>query len=117
MPTRLLLAGGDVVVAEQLRVARSVRARMKGLLGGAQLVVGDGLLLTPCKQVHTFGMRYPIDVVFCDQDWQVTNVIRDMKPRRVSRIEWKARHTIELPRGAADGIRAGDRLVLDEAQT
>lgn len=114
MPTRLLLADGDTVVAEELRVARSVRGRMRGLLGRAQLVRGQGLLLSPCKQVHTFGMRYPIDVVFCDAAWQVTKVIRDMKPGRVSRIEWKARHTIELPRGAAACIRAGDHLILDD---
>ena len=114
MPTRLLLADGGIVVAEDVRVAGSMRARMRGLLGAAKLEHGQALLLSPCKQVHTFGMRYPIDVVFCDAAWQVLSVIHDMKPGRVSRIEWKARHTIELPSGGAAGIRPGHRLVVEE---
>ena len=88
---------------------------MRGLLGGSGLASGEALLLSPCKQVHTFGMRVPIDVVFSDRTWRVTHVVRAMKPGRVSKVDWKARFAIELSAGAASGIQVGDRLVLEDA--
>lgn len=114
MPSRLLLADRGLVLAESLRRATSIRARMRGLLGGPGIEPGEGLLLSPCKQVHTFGMRFPIDVVFCDRTWRVTHVVRGMRPQRVSRVQWRARHAIELSAGTASGIERGDRLLLDE---
>lgn len=100
-------------MAESLRSATSTRTRMRGLLGRAELAVGEGLLLSPCKQVHTFGMRFPIDVVFCDRAWRVSHVVREMRPGRVSRVAWKARHAIELRAGAAAEVMTGDRLLIE----
>lgn len=114
MQSRLLLVDRDIVVADSVRRATSIRGRMRGLLGGPALGPGEGLLLSPCKQVHTFGMRFPIDVVFCDRTWRVTHVVRGMKPGRVSKVDRKARHAIELSAGAAAGVERGDRLVLEE---
>lgn len=114
MPTSLLLTDGDLVVADTVRRATSIPGRMRGLLGGPGLGPGEGLLLSPCKQVHTFGMRFPIDVVFCDRGWRVTHVVRGMKPGRVSRVEWRARCAIELSAGAASAVQPGDRLVLED---
>ena len=114
MPSRLVLAGRGLVVADSVRRAATMPARMRGLLGGPPLAPGEGLLLTPCKQVHTFGMRFPIDVVFCDRTWCVTHVVRGMRPGRVSRVDWRARYAIELRAGAACEVEAGDRLVLED---
>ena len=114
MPERLLLADRDLVVAESVRRADSIRGRMRGLLGGPGLAPGEGLLLGPCKQVHTLGMRFPIDVVFCDRTGRVVHVVRAMKPGRVSRVVWKARFAIELSAGAASEIQVGDRLMLED---
>lgn len=113
MPSRLVVADRGLVVAERLRVATTAGARMRGLIGRTELTAGEGLLLSPCKQVHTFGMRYPIDVVFCDRTWRVTRVVRAMRPRRVGRVEWRARHTVELPQGGAARLHPGDRLQLE----
>ena len=86
---------------------------MRGLLGHRELAAGDGLLLSPCKQVHTFGMRYPIDVVFCDRGWRVVGVVRAMRPGRVGRVVWRARHTVELPVDGAAEVLPGDRLRVE----
>lgn len=116
MLSRLVLPERNLVLAGRLRTAGSAPGRMRGLLGRDPLGHGEGLLLSPCKQVHTFGMRYPIDVVFCDAQWRVTRVVRDMRPWRVSRIEWQARTAIELPPGAASGVAVGDRLLVEPAE-
>ncbi len=116
VPHRLVVANAGIVVAELLRDADSVAGRMRGLLGQPRLGRGEGLLLTPCKQVHTFGMSYPIDVVFCDVEWQITDIVRAMRPWRVSGVQWSARHAVELAAGAASEISAGDRLLVQRPQ-
>ena len=62
-------------------------------------------------RVHTFGMRFTIDAVFCDRDLVVVGV-QTLEPNRLSRRFRRARYCIELPAGSA--IKAGDRLRTEE---
>lgn len=96
--------------AWRVRLAETVGARMRGLVGRPPLGPGEGLLLVPASQVHTFGMSYAIDVVFCDRDMRVLRVLRSLPPRRVSLYLFRARSVLELPAGAAAGVAAGDQL-------
>lgn len=59
-------------------------------------------------------MRWPIDVVFCTKSWRVRHVVHSMAPARLSRVVLGARYAIELPAGAADDVRTGDRLSVEE---
>ena len=90
------------------------RSRRRGLLGTASLPDGRGLLIVPCRQVHTLGMRYPIDVVFVDGSLRVLRVVREMKPGRLSVPVLRARAALELPaaRAAATGTSPGDELAF-----
>ena len=89
-------------------------ARGKGLLGGRVLEPGHALVLEPAKQVHTIGLRYPIDVVFCTRDWEVLHVVENMRPLRVGRLVARAHFVVELPGGAVRGaLSPGDRLVVE----
>ena len=93
--TAWLVRDGDVLATAEL--ATSWRARTRGLLGRDSL---DGaLLLRPCKQVHTFGMRFPIDVAFCTADGVVLHMT-SLRPWRMSRVVRKARFVVEAPAGA-----------------
>ena len=74
------------------------------------------MILTPGRQVHTFGMKDPIDVLFCTRDWEVIHVVRGMVPRRVSRLLWKAVNVIELQAGGAALVSVGDRLAVVEVE-
>jgi uncharacterized membrane protein (UPF0127 family) len=56
-------------------------------------------------------MSYPFDAVFCDADGKVLHVVRGMRPRRVTRIVWRARSVYELTQGAAEAISPGDKLL------
>lgn len=100
------------VLAGRVRWAGSARERRRGLLDGPPLE-RDECLVIPSFQVHTFGMTYPIDVVFCSRRWIVKRVVRDMRPGRISGPS-VARYAIELPAGRARGVRKGDRLVVDQ---
>ena len=102
-----LLRDGEVLAS--VEVADGVRTRVIGLLGR------DGyegaLLLKPARSVHTVGMRFPIDVAFCDRDLVVLEVV-SLGRFRMTRPRWRARCVIEAERGAFErwGLRPGDRL-------
>lgn len=74
---------------------------------------GTALILRPAKQVHTFGMRYPIDVVFLGGGGRVLRVVREMQPKRLTRVVLRARAVVELPAGEAAGVAVGDRLIVE----
>jgi uncharacterized protein len=92
-----VVRGDDVLAAAEVAVTRRQRAR--GLVGRRDL---DGVLvLRPCRHVHTFGVRFPIDVAFCDRYGFVLH-ISYLKPKRMSRPVWRSYFAIEAPEGAFD---------------
>jgi uncharacterized membrane protein (UPF0127 family) len=90
-----LQRGDDVLAAVDVAVTRRLRA--KGLIG--QEEIEQVLILRPCRQVHTFGMKVPIDVAFCDRYGFVLHAVT-MAPRRVSKPVWRSYFAIEAPRGS-----------------
>ena len=106
----LILSNGRSA-CERCLVADRALGRMRGLLGRKSLASGDGLLLKPAGSVHTFFMRFSIDVVFLDRDLSVLGVTPELAPWRTAGRKG-ARAVLELPAGEAGrrGIRAGDRL-------
>ena len=102
-----LLRDGEVLAS--LEVADSRRARSHGLLGRSG--VEGALLLRPCRSVHSLGMRFSIDVAFCDDDLQVLRVVT-LPRHRLTRPVWRSRVVIEAEAGAFArwGLRPGDVL-------
>jgi uncharacterized membrane protein (UPF0127 family) len=86
-----------VLAAAEVAVTR--RQRRAGLMGRDSL---DGVLvLRPCRQVHTFRMRFPVDVAFCDRDGFVLHV-STLARNRISRPVLRAYFAIEARAGAFD---------------
>ena len=90
------------LLGERIRVADTGLTRVVGLLGERELQPGDGLLIVPSQGIHTWGMRFPIDVVVLDRAWKVIGMRRAMGPFRMTRIFWKGAAVIELPEGTLD---------------
>jgi uncharacterized membrane protein (UPF0127 family) len=109
MESGVVVEGRSGMTLEVTR-CRNAGERMRGLLGTDALPPGHGLLLAPARQVHTFGMRYPIDVVFCTGDFVVVRVIRGLRPNRFSPLVLRARQALEFRSGEADAICEGDQL-------
>lgn len=107
-----LLREGEVLAA--LEVAESRKARRKGLVGRDGI---DGALLLPSARmgVHSIGMRFPLDVAFCDQEMIVRRVVC-LKPLRMTRPSFRAPRVLEAEAGAFDrwGLRLGDQLEIKE---
>jgi uncharacterized membrane protein (UPF0127 family) len=109
-----IVADGDRVVCERCKVADGPVSRLKGLLGKKELPSGEGLLLRPANMVHTWFMRFAIDVVFVDSDLRVVGVTHDAGPWRLTGRRG-ARSVIELPAGECKrrGIEAGAKLRVE----
>lgn len=100
----------DGAVLASLEVADDVRTRSRGLMGREAF---DGaILLKPAMQVHTLGMRFPIDVAYLDRDLRVVAIVTGMRPRRLGRPRFGARSVVEAEAGAFErwGLRVGDEL-------
>jgi uncharacterized membrane protein (UPF0127 family) len=100
----------DGAVLASLEVADDVRARSRGLMGRDSF---DGaILLKPAMQVHTLGMRFPIDVAYLDRELKVVAIVTGMRPRRLGRPRFGARAVVEAEAGSFDrwGLRVGDEL-------
>jgi uncharacterized membrane protein (UPF0127 family) len=112
---RVTVVSSGVVIVERLLRADTFGARVRGLLGTERMSAGAGSILGPARQVHTFGMRYPIDVLFLDDAATVVHVISGMRPYRLSRYVRRARSVLELPAGTVQGVvRRGDQLSFSE---
>src|SRR3954454_9289430 len=91
LPTRRL-GGLDV------RLASTPQARLLGLALLDEVPAGSALLIPRCRSIHTFGMRFPLDVVFLDAHHRLVRLVEDVPPRR---LLWctSARGAIETPAG------------------
>jgi uncharacterized membrane protein (UPF0127 family) len=113
-----LLLEGDprTIVCESCVVADTPAIRMRGLLGRKDLPRGEGILLQPAPSIHTFFMRFPIDVVFLNDDMEVVGIRSNLGPWRAISCRG-AKSVLELAAGEAErrGVRIGDRLLVLEA--
>jgi uncharacterized protein len=104
----------DICLVARTWLADTALARLRGLLNRPALAPdgSEGLLLRPCGSVHTFGMEYPIDVVFLDVDGHVLKVREGLLPLRASACPG-ALQALELFAGSAGLLRLqlGERLV------
>jgi uncharacterized membrane protein (UPF0127 family) len=105
------------VVGDHVRPAHTHWTRLRGLLGTRTLPEGCGLWIQPCRQVHMFGMRYAIDVVFLDAGHRVVGLASDLQPGRISPKVREATSVLELPAGtiARVGLVAGAQLEIADA--
>jgi uncharacterized membrane protein (UPF0127 family) len=105
-----------LLVAETVIPAFEPAARRKGLLGRDSLAEGSAMVIAPTNAIHTFWMRFPIDVLFVRRNGTVVKVARNVPPWRAV-VGLRGYAVIELPSGAlAPGaVAEGDVLALKPA--
>jgi uncharacterized membrane protein (UPF0127 family) len=85
-----------IIMVDNVKVAKTFFSRFLGLMG-RKLKPNQGLLLYPCRSVHTFFMRQPINVIYLDRDWNIVKAVKSMKPWSVDGGHKDAYYTLELP--------------------
>jgi uncharacterized protein len=104
----------DRIVADTLLRAFDSESRRRGLLKRDFLADGSALVIAPTNAIHTFFMRFAIDVAFVARDGRVLKLRRAMPPWRIA-AAWGAFAVVELAAGALDraDVRPGDQLRVD----
>ena len=103
------------VLAESADVADTSAKRRTGLLKHSGLSPGEGLWIAPCESVHSFGMKFAIDVLYLDRKKKVRKLRKRMVPWRMSAC-LTAHSVLELPVGVIEASRteAGDQLEFEK---
>jgi uncharacterized membrane protein (UPF0127 family) len=111
----------QVYLATQLHVAQTHWSRFRGLMWteAGSFVAGQGLWIVPSRGVHTFAMRFPIDVIYLDGGNTVIYAEENLKPWRVAPVRMSAASVLELPGSTLSATRTavGDaiEIALQEA--
>lgn len=102
-----------IVLARAAEIADTSAKRRRGLLKRDGLDRGSGLWIVPCEGVHTFGMRFAIDVIFISKHSKVLKIVHSMPRRRIA-MNLLAHSVLELPAGTTreSGTSRGDQLEL-----
>lgn len=111
---RVLNPTRHVQLADRIEIADQGERRRKGLLGRQGLAAGEGLWIVPCEAVHTFGMRFAIDLVYLNRSRRIVKIRRQVPPGRFSAC-LTAHSVIELPAGSVreNEARVGDTLEFE----
>jgi len=117
LPIKVWNRDRGVILAAAAEVADTSAKRRTGLLKHSKLAPGEGLWIVPCEAVHSFGMKFAIDIVYLDRKKRVRKLRKEMVPRRLSAC-LTAHSVLELPAGAIDstGTRVGDQLEFQKLE-
>lgn len=109
----LVNARTETPLASSVELAATSAERRKGLLGRDAMTPGSALVITRCNAVHTFWMRFSIDVAFVDSAGIVKKVVEDLRPWRMAGALF-ASTAIEFPAGTLKegALQVGDRVYL-----
>lgn len=108
---RLINKTKNIVLAENLKKADGTLARMKGLLGRNNLSQLEALHISRCNSIHTFFMKFAIDVVFVDKNLKVKSIFQNVKPWKMILPIWGANSVFEFASGTIQNkVDLGDHL-------
>ena len=104
------------VIAERVAVAATRATRRVGLLNHTSLPEGEGLWIVPSRGVHTFRMRFPIDVIALDQDGRIIDRVTHLQPWRIRLPRRGTAGVLELAEGTlhSSGTELGHRIAFQK---
>lgn len=114
-PVRVANVTRGVPLARNARVADTHLSRLRGLLGRPEPGPDEGLLILPCRAVHTWGMRYPLDVALGNGAGRVVATYHGLRPWRTTSVHTEASWALELRSGTLreTGTSVGDEVAWE----
>lgn len=106
-------------MAEHLVLANTALKRLRGLLGRAALSPQEALWLRPCNSVHTWWMRFAIDVIFLDRELRIVRLVENLRPFRLTRPSRQAVSVIEMAAHSITrlNLQVGEQLRVSKENT
>ena len=114
---RVVNTSRNLELGTRIGLADAWLSRLRGMLARPAPQLGEGLLLTPCRSAHMYGMRFPLDIAFLDAERTVVAVYHSLPPGSRTRFHRSAVYALELPAGAfiGTGTAVGDVLAWADA--
>jgi uncharacterized membrane protein (UPF0127 family) len=108
----ILVRDTSAAIGYNIECADTSVRRLIGLLGRRALIAGEGIWIQPSSGVHTFGMKFAIDVVGLDREMRIVKLWRQVKPQRMTALSTKISSVLELASGEIDAhsLEIGQRL-------
>ena len=99
----------------QVTIAKSLIQRMKGLIGKTELKENQAFFIPYCSSVHTFFMKFPIDVIFTNKKFIVHKLCKNIPPGKILFTTFNGLHVFEMKAGQilAHQIKKGDKLYVE----
>ena len=112
--SRLIHLKTKDVVAESVLKARNLWERTRGLLGRTHFPEKEAFWISHCSSIHTFFMKFPIDVIFVDKELKVTSLAHSVPSFRILLGGWKSKAVFEMKAGELKkhNIQKGDKLYV-----
>lgn len=103
------------VIAQKVRIAQDFKSRSVGLLSRSSLDEDEALLIKPCNAIHTFFMKFPIDIAFLDKKGRVVKTRENISKNRLCSCIFKGNMVLEMPAGKIRkiSIKRGDIVKID----
>ena len=100
----------------KIMIADTFFLRLRGLMFRKELPSATGLLLAPCNSVHMCFMRFSIDVVYMDQEFNIIKIVKNLRPWIGLSMCGTAWATLEMTAGEADscGLAVGEKLIRED---
>lgn len=106
-----IMTKDKILIANEAIEAKSTVQKMKGLMFSSSMQGFDGMLFKRCNSIHTFFMKYPIDILFMNKEMKIVKIIRNLQPWRITRMYFSAYQALEVMGGTLDErVREGDEL-------
>lgn len=111
---KLIIKNSNITISEDVMVANSFFKRFKGLMFSKELPEDKALYIIPCSEIHTFNMKYSIDVLYLDKNNNIIYLDENMKPGKIGRHVKNGSSIIEIPSGKVKnkGIKIGQTILF-----
>lgn len=99
------------IVCENAYVANTFLSRLKGLMFKDDLQDNEGMLISPCSSIHTFFMKFAIDAIFLDKEFNVIKIYSNLKPWRMTSLVFGAYQVLEIKSHTLKhALKVGDKI-------
>jgi hypothetical protein len=100
------------IILENVVIADSFFSRLRGLMGKSEIDENEGLLIRPCNSVHTFFMKFNLDIVFIDKNFVILEICSDLAPNRITKIYKDSKFVIEGKKGSFSKLKKGEEIKI-----
>ena len=104
------------LIADDVKIAKNFITRSLGLIPKKIITEKEGLIIKPCCSIHTFFMKFPIDILFVDRKNRIIALYENVGKNHILPIHWNSLYVIELCAGqiSAKNIKKGDIIISNE---